>query len=127
MTVSLPPFDWGAVWVFLGVLATASATWGAAYFTLRAKAQEDKQALIDQLQEERNEERNERRREREEFAAQLAAERAEIAAERAVNSERIDRFWADKAASRTYVAQLEHHIWAQKEPPPPTPPDGYIP
>lgn len=99
----------------------------SAWTILRGKQRDDRQMLIDQLQEERNAEREERRREREEFATQLAKEREEIAAERVEHSERLDKMWADKSASRAYIGSLERHIWDKREPPPPTPPVGYIP
>lgn len=119
----MDPLVVGIVSSIAGAGVGAFSSW----LSFRSKAKVDTQTLIDQLQEERNAEREERRREREEFARQLAAEREQIAAERAEHAARADRFWADKAASRTHVAQLERHIWDQKPPPPPTPPTGYIP
>lgn len=108
-------------------LASAGAGALTAWLAFRSKAKDDRQALIDQLQEERAAEREERRLERSEFARQLAAERAEIAAERASHADRLDRMWVDKSASRNYIGALERHIWDGSPPPPPRPPDGYIP
>lgn len=88
----------------------------AGWLAYRAKSREDTQQLIDQLQEERQM-----------FVNQLSAERAQMAADRKSYEERVDRFWADKAASRNYVGSLLDHIWLRKEPPPPEPPPGYIP
>lgn len=113
----------GAIAAIVGAIGGGFGAWLA----FRSKAKDDKQTLIDQLQEERNSEREERRREREEFASQLAAERAQMAEERAENSARLDKMWADKSASRAYIGSLERHIWDQSPPPPPTPPLGYIP
>ncbi|HWU46148.1 MAG TPA: hypothetical protein VN133_05265 [Humibacter sp.] len=113
----------GAAAAVIGAVGGVFTAWVA----MRGKQRDDRQMLIDQLQEERNAEREERRKEREEFATQLASERAEIAAERVEHSERLDKMWADKSASRAYIGSLEQHIWQHREPPPPTPPVGYIP
>ncbi len=66
------------------------------------------QTLIDQIQEERDA-----------YAQQLREERA-------AGDARLDKMWADKAASRQHVAQLRAHIYRGDPPPPPEPPVGYI-
>lgn len=92
----------GTVLLSIGGIITA--------IVLGAKSKKDAlQALIDQVQEERNK----------------AVEAAEK--DRALFSEKIDKFWADKHASRDYVGSLVDHIWQRKDPPPPPPPAGYIP
>jgi len=125
--VNIASVDPNLLAAIVGALIGAVGGIASAWMVLRGKQRDDRQMLIDQLQEERNAEREERRKEREEFAAQLAQERAEIAAERVEHSERLDKMWADKSASRAYIGSLEQHIWKQLEPPPPTPPVGYIP
>lgn len=72
--------------------------------------------LIDQLQEERNrmDERFEKQEER--HAKDVAN----------LNT-RITGFYADKSASRRYIASLESHIYQGNPPPPPAPPEGYVP
>lgn len=40
---------------------------------------------------------------------------------------RITAFYADKHASRRYIASLENHIDNGNPPPPPAPPAGYVP
>ena len=40
---------------------------------------------------------------------------------------RITGFYADKHASRRYIASLEEHINQRLPPPPPEPPAGYVP
>lgn len=92
----------------VGALATA-------FITARRDTLSDRNALIDQLQEERKS-----------YVEQLKAERAEQAAERQAYTERLDQMWADKASSREHVAALRDHIWQRKPPPPPDPPAGYI-
>ena len=111
----------------LGVaVVAASGAWLTTLVSLRGKARDDRQLLIDQLQEERNWQAEERRKERVEFAEELRAERAQIAAERDLARRESDRFWADKASSRVYVGMLRAHINAVLPPPPPNPPEGYI-
>lgn len=92
----------------LGTLATSLVT-------ERRNKREDRDSLIDQLQEERKS-----------FVDQLIAERAQQNADRVAYTERLDKMWADKAASREHVAALRDHIWQRKDPPPPEPPAGYI-
>ncbi|WP_350347273.1 hypothetical protein ABIQ69_11590 [Agromyces sp. G08B096] len=115
-------------WLITVVVAVIAAAggWGSAFLQSRAKSRDDRQALIDQLQEERNYADEQRRLEREAFSIELAKEREQIAAERVEYTTRLDRMWADKAASRAHVAQLNDHIWQRKPPPPPEPPAGYI-
>lgn len=74
------------------------------------------QAIIDQLQEERKSKDD-----------QLNKERAASLAEREKYERRIDQFWGEKAVSRLYVNALQDHIWQRKDPPPPNPPEGYVP
>lgn len=92
----------------IGALATALVT-------ARRNKREDRDALIDQLQEERKS-----------FVEELKKEREAFAAERAELLDRLDKMWADKAASREHVNALRDHIWQRKDPPPPDPPAGYI-
>lgn len=105
MTEMFSDTDWGTV-----LVALISATGGAvvALIAARGKRREDTQTLIDQLQEERKA-----------YAEMLREERA-------VADARLDRMWADKAASRQHVADLRAHINRGDPPPPPTPPEGYI-
>lgn len=105
-------------WTALLLTALGSGGVGAlisALLTRRTAADADRQALIDQLQEELKAD-----------LAELAAERDEIKAEREQYQRNLDRLWTDKAASREHVAALRDHIWQRKDPPPPDPPDGYI-
>jgi uncharacterized protein HemX len=122
-----PPVNGGALLTIAVAVIGATGGWATAFIQGRAKAKDERQVLIDQIQEERNYQTEQRRLEREQFAAELKAEREQLAAERRENGERIDRFWADKAASREYVNRLQHHIWNRLDPPPPEPPAGYIP
>jgi uncharacterized protein YlxW (UPF0749 family) len=86
----------------------------------------ERQAFIDQVQEERDAANQLLHQEREEYASQLAAERKLIREEREAYTSRLDTMWTDKAASREHVAELRDHIWQRKPPPPPEPPPGYI-
>ena len=97
----------------------ASGAWLTTLVTFRARARDERQVLIDQLQEERNWQADERRKERLEFTEQLQAEREMARVES-------NRFWDDKALSRSYVGQLRAHIMERRDPPPPIPPAGYI-
>lgn len=83
--------------------------------TAKRDTRADRDALVDQLQEERKT-----------YVEQLSKERAEQAAEREAYTKRLDQMWADKAMSREHVAALRDHIWQRKPPPPPEPPAGYI-
>lgn len=83
--------------------------------TARRDKREDRDSLIDQLQEERKS-----------FVEELGKERTAFAAERTELLTRLDKMWADKAASREHVNALRDHIWQRKDPPPPEPPAGYI-
>ena len=121
------PLDRNTAVTIAVALIGATGGWATAFIQGRSKAKDERQVLIDQIQEERNYQTEQRRLEREQFAAELAAEREQLAAERRENGERIDKFWADKAASREYVNRLQHHIWNRLDPPPPEPPAGYIP
>lgn len=106
--------EWAALIVALlggGVIGTLAT----AFVNARRNKREDRDALIDQLQEERKS-----------FVAELAKEREAFAAERTELLGRLDKMWADKAASREHVAALRDHIWQRKDPPPPDPPAGYI-
>ena len=97
--------DWSTVITTI-ISAIGGVTVGA--LAARGKRREDKQLLIDQLQEERNFQVQERAKERQEFVDQ------------------IDRVWRDKAHTREHVNALRAHIWRGCPPPPPEPPDGYI-
>lgn len=81
-----------------------------------ATARADSHAMIDQLQEERNR-----------AEAKLSEEIQASTGKVAHLEKRIDLFYADKHASRIYVASLIDHIWQRQQPPPPDPPPGYIP
>lgn len=105
--------DW-LVNVIVAIIAVSGGyvtAWGAS----RRSHRDDRQMLIDQLQEERKT-----------YVDQLGKERAEQAAERVAYTRRLDAMWTDKAASREHVAALRDHIWQRKDPPPPDPPAGYI-
>lgn len=96
--------------VTLGVAAiAATGAFAGALAVMRKSSRDDRQALIDQLQEERN------------------ASETRAAQDRAAFTAQIDRFWVDKSASRDHVAALRDHIWQRLPPPPPAPPEGYIP
>ena len=97
----LATLDWGTVLV---AIISASGAYVAAWLLFRSKAKDDKQTLIDQLQEERT------------------VLKEEGQAYRA----KIDAFWKDKAMSRQHVAALRTQIWTRGEPPPVDPPEGYI-
>lgn len=81
-----------------------------------AAAKADSHQMIDQLQEERNQ-----------VEAKLGKEIEAGAAKVEHLEKRIDVFYADKYATRLYVASLIDHIWQRQQPPPPDPPPGYIP
>lgn len=104
------------VWltIVIGLIAV-SGGYATALVTSRKAHSDDRQTLIDQLQEERKT-----------YVDQLGAERAEQKAEREAYTKRLDAMWTDKAASREHVAALRDHIWQRKDPPPPEPPAGYI-
>lgn len=104
----------------------ASGGFSAAYVALRKSQRDDRQLLIDQIQEERNWQADERRREREEFREELETERAQITAERETAALAADRYWNDKAHSRAYVAMLRAQIINRQDPPPVEPPAGYM-
>jgi len=115
-------------WMVNILIAAIAASGGffAAYVALRKSQRDDRQLLIDQIQEERNWQAEERRKERTEFAAELLEERKQITAERAAATVAADRYWSDKAKSREYIAMLRSHIINLQPPPPPTPPVGYM-
>lgn len=116
-------------WLITIAVAIIAATggWATAFVAVRRGARDDRNALIDQLQEERDHSDEQRKLERQAFAEELTAERAQIAAERKQSRELVDQFMSDKAASREYVNRLKDHIWQRHDPPPPEPPVGYIP
>lgn len=72
--------------------------------------------LVDQLQEERD--RLDRKLEAQEERHGEAVEKL---------NKRVTGFYADKHASRRYIASLENHINKGSPPPPPEPPIGYVP
>lgn len=98
----------------------AATEWQA----MMATVQKD---LVDQLQEERN------------HLDQKLVEQQRIHNEKSERQEarhsddvdklnrRITGFYADKHASRRYIAALEDHINQRNPPPPPEPPPGYVP
>ena len=92
----------------LGAIASGGVGALSAWLVFWAKSKDDKQELINQLQEERD----------------RADDRADK--DRTAAMEQIDKLWHDKAASREYVRRLLDHIWQRKDPPPPEVPDGYI-
>ena len=116
-------------WLITIAVAIIAATggWATAFVAVRRGARDDRNALIDQLQEERDHSDEQRRLERAAFAEELTAERAQITAERREHRDIVDRFMSDKAASREYVNRLKDAIWQRHDPPPPEPPVGYIP
>ena len=105
MTGPLPEGHPMAEWtpVIVAAISAASAFLGA-WLLFRAKARDDKQLLIDQLQEER------------------ALLKGEGVAYRA----QIDKHWQDKALSREHVAALRHQVWSGGNPPPVAAPPGYV-
>lgn len=112
----------GAVGGFIGGVAAMRKTAADE----RTSRDLERQAFIDQVQEERDAAHALLHQEREEYATQLAAERRELRDERTAYTSRLDTMWVDKAASREHVAALRDHIWQRKDPPPPDPPTGYI-
>lgn len=107
-------------------IITGGVGFGGAIMLFKKNSGDDRQALIDQLQEERDVTQRQLREERQEFAKQLVEERAAAQEERLAYTARLDQMWADKAASREHVAALRDHIWSRQAPPPPDPPPGYI-
>lgn len=99
----------GAVLAFAGGLV-------GHLFTAKKNRSDLQQQLIDQLQEERNR-----------LDAKLEAQEERHAKDVNQLNIRITGFYADKAASRNYIASLESHIFQGSPPPPPPPPDGYVP
>jgi hypothetical protein len=91
-------------WLSLFV-ATAVRAVLTSYVAFLTGLSRNRHAMIDQLQEERT---------------LREAQVAEL-------EHRIDAFYADKHASRIYVAALLDHIWQHQPPPPPDPPAGYLP
>lgn len=91
-------------WISIFIATSVPAVL-TSYVAFLAGLSRNRHAMIDQLQEERSL--------REVQIADL--------------ERRIDAFYADKHASRIYVAALLDHIWQRKAPPPPDPPPGYIP
>lgn len=104
------------VWltVVIGLIAV-SGGYATAWVSSRKSHNDDRQTLIDQLQEERKT-----------YVDQLGKERAEQKADREAYTKRLDAMWTDKAASREHVNALRDHIWQRRDPPPPEPPVGYI-
>lgn len=98
---TLKNVDWGTVIV---AIISASGAYIAAWLLFRSKAKDDKQTLIDQLQEERN----------------------VLKGEGEAYRSQVNAFWKDKAMSRQHVAALRHQVWTRGNPPPVEPPDGYI-
>lgn len=115
-------------WIITIIVALITAVGGfvSGIAAFRKTNRDDRQALIDQLQEERAATQLQLKQEREEYTAQLSAERQVIREEREAYTSRLDQMWADKAASREHVAELRDHIWQRKPPPPPGPPPRYI-
>lgn len=95
-------------WNVIAAAVTALGGIIVGFIAARGKRREDTQVLIDQIQEERD------------LYVTLLRE------ERAAAEARMDKMWADKAASREYVAQLRAAIHKGSPPPPPAPPAGYI-
>lgn len=58
---------------------------------------------------------------------QLQEERDRLDAKIDKMNTRITAFYADKHASRRHIANLERHIDLGLPPPPPEPPNGYVP
>lgn len=114
-------------------IVAASATWGVAAMTQKSKAREiaaqaaqAKAAEAKERREARLAEDAQRAAERREFVDQLQEER-QAALDRAASKDKIiDAMWRDKAASREHVAALRRQVWSGDEPPPVTPPPGYI-
>lgn len=96
---------WAAI--IVAVVAASGGVLGA-WAVFAKSARDDRQLLIDQLQEERN------------------ATESRAAQDRAAFTAQVDRLWTDKAASREHVNALRDHIWQRKPPPPPEPGEGYI-
>jgi len=84
--------------------------------TSRKNKADIQSALVDQLQEERD--RLDKKLEDQQERHDKQVEQLNI---------RITGFYADKSASRRYIASLESHIFQGSPPPPPNPPEGYVP
>jgi len=96
----LPP-----VLIFAGVVLGFIGSLIANRITAKKHKVELQLALVDQLQEERD---------------RLDGKIDKL-------NTRVTGFYADKHASRRYIASLEDHINQRNPPPPPEPPPGYVP
>lgn len=111
--------------VAVGVPALAG-TWFTARYSYRSKVAEVAQAREEERAVAEARQAEQRNAERLTFVQQLQAER-DAAHERAEKKDaQIDDMWRDKAASREYVAQLRAQVWSRDDPPPVSPPAGYI-
>lgn len=108
-----------------GILALVG-TWLTARATLRARQAEVRQAEEKARTEAKQAEEVQRHLERQAFVDQLQEERDASSKKVELFSEKIDTMWRDKAASREHVAALRRQIWDGGNPPPVDPPAGYI-
>ncbi|RZU61730.1 hypothetical protein [Zhihengliuella halotolerans] len=124
----------------IGVLSVVGVIYG--HHVLKDKAAAEDKLAREKLAAERaaldQERQNAVAAAREKLIEELRSDRAhldqQLAAQRREHNDQIDKlnnrvtgFYADKHASRRHIAQLEKHIWDGKAPPPPSPPDGYVP
>lgn len=95
----------------------------SAWLVFRAKSKDDKQTLIDQLQEERNHVTEQRRLDRDEFKQELIEERKtyveQLDKEREKHDQRTARLLLERDEDHEYITDLQLHIAAGSPPPPP--------
>lgn len=114
--------DVSTVGIIVGVLGFAGGVWG--FLSARAQNRHEKELAAEQA---KREAEQARRADAMQLVDQLQEELGRRDRQHEQLMERIDRMWADKAASRNYVGALRDHIWARNDPPPPEPPENYIP
>ena len=108
--------------IIIALIGLAGVALGALGSMLTSKATAKKNrddiqlSLLNELQEERNR-----------LDAKLEKQEERHSKDVADLNKRIDDFYAEKSASRRYIAALEAHIILGSPPPPPEPPEGYVP
>lgn len=105
---------------------TLAGTWFTARYSLKSKQTEVEQAQEAEREAARVREAQLRHDERQTFVEQLQAERQQQRDIITNKDQQIDKFWRDKSASRDYIHQLKRQIWEGADPPPVSPPAGYI-
>lgn len=110
----------------IGGVLLLIGTWLTARATQKSRAAEVRHAADKATSEARRAEDAQRHLERQAFIEQLQEERDVSSAKVEVFSDKIDAMWRDKSASREYVAALRRQIWNGDKPPPIDPPAAYI-